>query len=220
MSWEDYVPDFLPAVQSASFVQIGANCGMNTRHCAISGDPVWDYATRCHWRGVAVEAYKPIFRELCDNYLPHPTVWPMHTAVSDARRRAAVFRTGNREANHLLTEHEARRVMSGQRLFGGNVTVDVVRLHDVWAAVLALGVREVDVLVIDVEGEESKLLSSPLPSPPPRMVLYEHLHVAPSDQRRIHKALLSQGYALLADVGLWRGQPANRLYGRRRSRRK
>ena len=50
------------------------------------------------------------------------------------------------------------------------------------------------------------------------MVLYEHLHVAPSDQRRIHKALLSQGYALLADVGLWRGQPANRLYGRRFSK--
>ena len=62
--WKSYFAD--PSLERATFVQIGANCGLNTPVCALGGDPVWTYATQCQWQGVPIEPIPRLFRKLVE----------------------------------------------------------------------------------------------------------------------------------------------------------
>src|SRR5437773_4508030 len=44
-----------------TFVQIGASDG-------VRSDPIHQYVTKYHWRGVLVEPQRDVFRSLCANY--------------------------------------------------------------------------------------------------------------------------------------------------------
>ena len=212
--WEDYVPTYLPkGLRNVYFVQVGAHCGKNTRGCAVGGDPLFDYATKCRWRGLALEPFPPIFTRLCRNYAPWPGVRPLRTAVSDFVG-SATFLTGNKETNHLANKWELQRPRP-------NVTVGVVRLSDVWREVDS---PSVDVLVVDVEGAESKILSAALPHPQPSLILFEHVHLRKDERQLIDHSLTAQGYTQLAEFGYPAGsnlahydnRPINRLYGKPR----
>ena len=217
--WEDYVPTYLPeGLRNVYFVQVGAHCGKNTRGCAVGGDPLFDYATRCGWRGLALEPFAPVFTRLCRNYAPWPGVRPLRTAVSDFVG-SATFVTGNKETNHLAKTWELQRPRP-------NVTVGVVRLADVWREVDA---PSVDVLVVDVEGAEPKVLAGDaLPHPQPILILFEHVHLSDDDQQQIDRSLTAQGYTQLAEFRYPAGSNLanydrrliNRLYGKPRRRKR
>lgn len=88
--------------------------------------------------------------------------------------------------------------------------------------------RGPDLLVIDAEGAEPRILGVPsregdpprdLPTPLPWMILFEHSHLRARDQRAIHATLSRQGYSHITDLKNRdpRGvhmPPANRLYAR------
>ena len=81
--WEDYAPSFLRDLRRVFVVQAGANCGKNTYKCAAGGDPVWEYATACGWRGVMLEPVSYTFSALCYNYDRWPRITPLRAAVSN-----------------------------------------------------------------------------------------------------------------------------------------
>ena len=222
--WEEYVPKYLKSITSGTtFVQIGANCGTNTLKCGLAGDPIWEYATRCGWKGVALEPFSQTFAKLCKNYEPFPRVRPLNAAVSNRSGSARLMTglAGGGEANRLSTNPMGR--MWKARLAGGpSEAVRLLSMHDLWGELRWLRHRrEVDVLVVDAEGEEERILGTgPLPEPVPRLVFFEHKHLKDRQVATIERNLAKQGFERIAEIphvartgALHRG---DMLYGRPR----
>ena len=89
-------------------------------------------------------------------------------------------------------------------------------LDDVWSP------EGVDVLIVDAEGSDERILGyGALPTPLPRLVLFEHVYLSEAQRARIDANLLSQGFERIADLRHMDARGANappqdRLYGRLR----
>ena len=224
--WEDYIRKVIPRrrFEDVTFVQIGANCGKNTFGCAVGGDPIWSYATMCGWHGVVVEPVSYVFKKLCKNYARWPQVIPMRAAISDAPG-ITLMSLGAGEMNKVIMSknHIGAQVRAPRR----NESVPALTLGMLWQQALnATGPREIDILIVDAEGQEEAILAGPggastFPSPPPPLILFERAHLSKRQEKRIDVALRLQGYQLLVmlrngdPVGANRHTPpANSLYGR------
>jgi len=93
-------------------------------------------------------------------------------------------------------------------------TVLVVTLAHLWPG------SGFDILVIDAEGAEAKILSMPLPQPLPRLVLFEIANLKASQLAAINSSLVAQGYEHVHDLhhqDAWAVAhglpPQDRLYG-------
>jgi hypothetical protein len=80
----------LCSLEGVLFVQVGSNSGMDLH------DPVWHYATRCRWQGIALEPVNSTFQRLQNNYAPFPRVQPVRAAVSDRTGRSTRDGDGHR----------------------------------------------------------------------------------------------------------------------------
>lgn len=224
--WEDYIRKVIPRrrFEDVTFVQIGANCGKNTFGCAVGGDPIWSYATMCGWRGVVVEPVSYVFKKLCKNYARWPQVLPLRAAISDAPG-VTLMSLGAGEMNKVIMSknHIGAQVRAPRR----NESVPALTLGMLWQQALnASGPREIDILVVDAEGQEEAILAGPggastFPRPPPPLILFERAHLSKRQEKRIDVALRLQGYQLLVmlrngdPVGANRHTPpVNSLYGR------
>ena len=70
-------------------------------------------------------------------------------------------------------------------------TVNVATLRHLWEQFKP---SKVDLLVVDVEGNEPRVFDHPLPRPRPRLVHFEHAHLSTQQRRSLHFKLISQGY--------------------------
>ena len=112
VQWEDYVPHYLKQVSNVSFVQVGANCGRNTKQCAVGGDPIWNYAASCGWRGIAIEPSPPTFTKLCTNYAAlTPLVKPLNALItSNAPGDAFISNNGEMSSHRPLEQPGTARI--------------------------------------------------------------------------------------------------------------
>jgi hypothetical protein len=207
--WEKYLEVSRPLF----FVQLGANRGKGPH------DPIYDYASRCGWYGLAFEPTAATFGALCKTYAPFPRVRPVRAAVADfegvGRLQHVTRFCPSGECNSLLTK--GMNIAWHQKRAGTNETeqVPVVSLPAVWKEVkewrrdLSLSTGDstpgpaIDIFVVDVEGMEVALLGSTksaLPEPRPRYILWEHKHIPPDGQKKIDARLKEQGYVYVADV--------------------
>ena len=224
VQWEHYVPTYLCSLQDIFFVQIGIACGVNIPRCTTGGDPVWEYATQCQgWQGVAVEPSKKSMSELTSEwaYGSHRNVRPMHAAVGATDGETLV--TSARGAGNFIMSKRAQdrrqRQPERQRVKGPAVeAVRTMSLRSLWADVSPPADKQL-LLVVDAEGSEEDILTSgPIPSPRPRLILFEHAHLTQPARRRIDRHLRAQGYHLVAQlkhmdaVGIRHG-PQDLLYG-------
>lgn len=184
--------------------QLGANRGPGPH------EAIFEYAANCSWRGLAFEPVAATFDLLCRNYEPwRPHVRPVQAAVSNFNGPAQMALINSYcprgECNRLTQRNTTRtgKLMPTEQ-------VEVVTLARVWEElrrVKFLGgckrcAQRVDVLVVDVEGQEEQVLyhGAPFPHPPPRLVLYEDKHLKASQKERIAGRLHSQGYTLIRQV--------------------
>ena len=212
--WEEYVPKYLASAKHVRFVQIGANCGRNARSCAVGGDPVWNYVQSCGWRGLAFEPVPGTFQKLCRNIAAiGGQVRALRAVVSNETGSAWVkisARNGG-ERSHVVPTPAGGIGPSSlvQR-------IPSLSLEDVWSP------EGVDVLIVDAEGSEERILGyGALPTPLPRLVLFEHVYLSEAQRARIDANLLSQGFERVADLRHMDARGANnppqdRLYGRLR----
>jgi FkbM family methyltransferase len=229
--WEEY-REYLPRWPDANFIQVGANCGKNTYGCAVGGDPIWPYATACGWRGVAVEPTSYVYLKLCKNYARWPRVQALRAAVSD-EAGVGWIQLGAGEMNklipassppadpgHLAGHAGSPRTSKPQRAKRPhrNESVPLLTLERL---VRQSGLTRVDILVVDAEGAEQRILATvDLPYPRPSLILFERAHLQMSQKVAIDSRLRSQGYVWIKDVrngdplGSRKSTPAaNRLYG-------
>jgi len=197
----------LCSLEGVLFVQVGSNSGMDVH------DPVWHYATRCRWHGIALEPVNSTFQRLQNNYAPFPRVQPVRAALSN-RAGAQEMVTGigwSGEASRFVWNAREQKWRAGRR---PKERVSTVTLEDVWAMPPVAGAPRVHILIVDAEGEEGKILAGrPLPSPRPELVLYEHKHLERGVQHRINESLHKQGYRLATSIGHG-ANPGDLLYAR------
>jgi len=222
VNWEQFVPAYLPSVVNVTFVQVGANCGKNTRLCAKGGDPIWTYAERCGWRGVAVEPVTATFLELCRNYAATtPWVRPLRALITDKAVMDRVSLMGETSTG-LRLERERLALQNRSVPVSDKTSEPVVglTLRDIWPAEGAA------VLVVDVEGSEVAVLGRHrLPHPAPNLVLFESAQLPPSHLQQIDENLVRQGFNRVADLKHRdrygkKMPPQDRLYGRQRTQRR
>eukprot|EP00316_Scyphosphaera_apsteinii_P013321 CAMPEP_0119317110 /NCGR_PEP_ID=MMETSP1333-20130426/41999_1 /TAXON_ID=418940 /ORGANISM="Scyphosphaera apsteinii, Strain RCC1455" /LENGTH=215 /DNA_ID=CAMNT_0007322949 /DNA_START=56 /DNA_END=700 /DNA_ORIENTATION=- len=160
IKWEDFIGRFLPMITGLFFVQVGAGCGTNSWHCAIGGDPIWLYATRCNWQGVVIEPVESRFGRLCHNYAKYPGITPLRLAVSNYSGWSHILGDGA-ERNSLISSQLSRPDNPHYRLVNESVVVATLDMVWKWQSL-----NVVHILAIDAEGgEESILGHGDLPRP-------------------------------------------------------
>jgi len=197
VAWEKYLDIRSPVV----FVQVGA-------HEGNVGDAMWPYATTCtHWRGLLLEPTRDSFHKLCANYAAHqPRICALKAAASDytGEAKIQIMRNGcpRGQCNHLLNKGDNVRWHHRWARTNQTERVAVITLARVWEELKRVHgpIATVSLLVVDVEGSEDRLLGPPLPSPRPRLVMFEHKHLSMDRQRTINASLLEQGYSYVGGV--------------------
>lgn len=195
--WEQYVD----ASHLSFFVQIGANCGTN-RCAGVRGEPIWTHQMRYEWPGVVVEANPHTFLKLQANYQAYlHRVTPVNVAIGN-RSNGEVLTLycpgqGNSTSERCTAQHKWAKLYNWT---GNAVTTPVWSLADLWSRKVKSTV--VDILAIDVEGNEYDILNLPLPRPRPRTIFFEttgftnnHLNPTGKEKLALVRGLLtSQGY--------------------------
>ncbi|CAK0810279.1 unnamed protein product [Prorocentrum cordatum] len=184
VKWEDYLGEDL---HNINFVQVGGNCGTNLPECAVGGDPIWEYATRFAWKGIVIEPVPRIFAKLSENYKPFPSIKPVHCLVSD-----------HSGAGKIIDHSEISHEISLSRKNG--VEVETFTLVDLWNEKFGSDEKKVDILVVDAEGNEPKILGGPIPEPRPSFVLFEISSLKAEELKSIDDNLHSYGYELVEQL--------------------
>jgi len=180
VKWEDH----LSSMHGVNFVQIGGNCGTNLPECAVGGDPIWEYATRFGWNGVVLEPVPQTFSKLSANYLPYPSVKPVQALVSNHSGVGKIL--GRAETSHEIG-------LSSKK----GVEVPTYTLKKLWKKVYGADKEKVDLLVVDAEGNEPKILSGAIPEPKPKLILFEIASLQQEELDIIDENLQNEGYHLI-----------------------
>ena len=201
--WIDRVIDaFGEAYPSASFVQVGANDG-------VQRDPIREQILRRRWHGLMVEPVPYVFERLVRNYAAIDRVEPVNVAVAD--------RDGTAELHHLPESDDPELWHWYHAL--GSFRRDVVLRHrdlvpDVDERVVSTevpcltfdtlcarhGIRTLDVVQIDVEGYDYEVLRQvDLDRLAPLLVMYEHHHLSPEERADARALLQRAGFEAFAE---------------------
>ena len=200
--WEQYAARACVDLENVYYVQVGANCGANVRRCALGGDPIYEYATQCAgWSGVSIEPVMHTFGELQANYASHPNVLTLRAAIAEeggtdrVPRLSALGKTSEKVSlSRWSAGDDGGTSDDGNSSDGKWEAVPVLTLQQLWQH---LRPSKVDVLVVDAEGREPSILgtAADLPTPQPRLVLFEMSHLGKTQRALIDKRLRAQGYA-------------------------
>ena len=183
------------------FVQIGSNCG--TDSCANCGEPVWKDATHYGWKGTVVEPNPRVFEQLKQNYSPYKNVKAVRTAVCENTGTANLFvpndyttQISSLKKGHL-SKHGSTNI--------NTVQVPCLTLEDFWTQHVTPRHDKVDILDIDIEGMDHKIIHSTSfdkLSPQPTCVLYENAHIPDDEKQQTQRHLKQFGYTRFEP---WRG---------------
>lgn len=160
--WEYYFEN----VYDLYFIHVGAGCGTNA--CMSCGESLWNYQDRFHWSGAVVEPNPVSYRDLDANYVDHPRIRPLWLAISDVDNRTIDFWCNDDSIRCTTNAHWA--TVANFMAFTSHMKVPARTLSGLWKD---LRPTKVDLLVIDVEDAEYRILELPLPKPKPHMIFFE-----------------------------------------------
>jgi FkbM family methyltransferase len=178
------------------FIQVGANVGKNTG----SGDPIWEYVRPCNWSGAVVEPALDTFTNLKINYqdlIDADRVFAFNLGVSNKHGYTKML--GRGEAASLSGEMSESLNQFGD---DNSLVVEVVTIAEIWDKLKSrIPSSGVDILVLDVEGNEANILAlEEFPHPRPTRILFEIAHLNLDTKDKIDEKLRSQGYRQSADL--------------------
>jgi FkbM family methyltransferase len=178
------------------FVQIGANDG-------LTDDPIRQYVTRYHWRGVLVEPQPQVFQALLKNYDQEKQLAFENAAVADNDGTVRLFVADHKDQNANLTVFSSlkkdalMRGLTNPKAAGVQVTVKEVELPalSVRSLLAKHGVTKIDLLQTDVQGYDREIVEQFLGcGVKPTIIHFEHCHTARSALLTLYRKLVEQGY--------------------------
>jgi len=161
-----------------SFVQVGANDG-------IKSDFLHERIVKYHWRGVLVEPIPHIFEQLKKNYADCDGLAFENVAIAEA--------PGERDF-YVCDGHE---VCSGLELInpkdrGRKFTKTTVPCITIDVLFVGHGIETLDILVIDTEGYDGRIIKTMDFRVKPKVLIYESKGLPDNDE--VKQILKSQGY--------------------------
>jgi len=191
--------------RNATFLDVGANDG-------LSGSPVAEFILQKGWRGVMVEPVWHVFERLSENYRGQAGVTLINAAVSDETGyRDFWYLERNTELlpgyDQLGSFDKACLLASAEKMFPGyekylkSQSVPCVAMR-VLPYLLASRKKRFDVVLVDAEGADAMIVRQiDFQVNPPKLIIYEHIHLPKAEQEALGVFLKGHGYTLKSEAG-------------------
>jgi len=198
VGWEDLMDK--DEIQGAQFVVLGANDGVVYANCVKKKspfcEPVANYVRKYDWQGVFLEPVPDTFQRLVSNYEGLPGIEFLNFAVGLETKKITIhYQPGYNTMATTDTQHaheiERMKLPNGEMK---ELSIQAFSLEDLWHR---LQPRKIDVLALDIEGLDYKLLMSnnlAALKPTPRFLMTEFLKISRQDQEKLIAHLGRAGY--------------------------
>lgn len=182
-------PDFF-------FVQVGANDG-------LTDDPIRQYVTRYHWRGLLVEPQPGVFQALLRNYEGEKQLAFENAAVAGEDGTITMFVADHQHETANLTVFASLKKVALVRGLGSRKAAGVrVQVKEVAVPALSVrtllarhGVSAVDLLQTDVQGYDREVVEQFLAAGvKPTVLHFEHCHTPRPALLALYRRLVKEGY--------------------------
>jgi FkbM family methyltransferase len=208
-SLDDFTDKFSRSIQGVTVVQIGANDGINN-------DPIHKFIKRDNWQGVLLEPQKYVFdRYLKPLYKKTKGITPFNAALDVRDGYKPVYKisiSNSRWATGLTSfdrhvleeavrsgyiEKQARKegcpLPDNKEDFISEESVECICTESL---LKKYKLSRIDWLQIDTEGFDFEIIKMfNIGVTVPKVIVYENLHLSPSDQKSCIDYLISSGYA-------------------------
>ncbi len=184
----------LASRRAVGFIQVGA-------HDGVIHDPLWSFRRYPNWSGVLVEPAPGPCARLRENYRPWGDRFRIEEAAVDAHPGSRGFhefvvedgRGDLDQLGSLSPAHLERHAPPG-----ASVSTRTVRCVTLAELGVAHGVSVPDVVVVDAEGHDGRILDTlDLTGAAPAVILYEDVHLEPEERIASKERLEGHGYRTL-----------------------
>jgi FkbM family methyltransferase len=183
----------MPAV----VVQVGSNDG-------LQGDPISELIRENPaWRVLFIEPLPHLFRRLTANYPANPNHSFEKVAIASERGTRLMYYVSDAIKNAMtdvpywydqLGSFDIGHLLKHGDKFAPFIISEEVQCEPLADTLTRNGITDIDLLHIDTEGYDFKILEQVIPSTAPRAVLYEHRHLSRREQSDARKLLRDAGY--------------------------
>ena len=197
------VRDSLKTLETAErqvfFVNIGSNDG-------LAGDPLREFIITRMWEGILVEPVPYVFDRLKKAYRSRPGVSCENVAIAETTgskpfwylRENRILPPGYDQVGSFdrdRVEKYALDLFPGSMEFLDCCEGPCMTLQDLLAK---HSVSHVDVFLIDTEGYDATVVEQIdlMHSPPPSVIIYEHVHLSSADRERCRDRLRTARYEI------------------------
>lgn len=184
------------------FVQLGANDG-------FLRDPLHHFIKKYHWKGILVEPVESYFHKLQQTYAGAKGLIFEKVAMSDSDAPRTIYKIKDHQ-NEVAKWFEGIASLDKAHLLKHRyafpdieefIEAQSVRCMTLQQLLQKHGVKQIDLLCMDVEGHEPVILKQlPRLNLKPKVILYEHKHLK-EDEAQACRTLLSElGYHFSQDL--------------------
>ena len=175
------------------FIQIGAHNGSDD-------DPIREYVTRYHWKGILVEPQPAVFRELVANYHQEPQLVFEHAAVAEKDGTAEMYVPhAEAGAGSLLATFDREVLL---RRVGWHTPIATISVPTLSITTLLRKhrVTRVDLLQVDAEGFDCEIIKMfDYSIAKPRLIRFEHINLSMYQRQECIQRLRDLGYRIAKD---------------------
>jgi FkbM family methyltransferase len=184
------------------FIQVGS-CDGETE------DPIYDFVTRFHWRGILLEPLRHLFAKLLVTYKNQPGLHFENIAISTDVGVKTVYRINSttkegyvpwyERSSSFYKDHLVRQIDTIKADFpDAEIIEEEVVCRPLDYLLTKYNVVKIDLLHIDAEGYDFEIIKMvPFTRIKPNMIFYESAHLSAADKRACEILLVSHGYKLI-----------------------
>ncbi len=189
--FEDIIERYSREIQDFFVLQVGACDG-------VLADPIQKWIRKYNWHGLLVEPQRTEFERLTMNYRDNRNLRLENVAVAETDGLRPLYRVKDNLVKADWQRGIASLVARPKFVKEDMVVTEMVPCVTFTSLLNRHHVERIDLLQIDAEGYDYKLLKSfDFGRIRPRLIRYEHLHLQPTDQRACVLFLKRQGYRIL-----------------------
>jgi FkbM family methyltransferase len=161
------------------FVQIGANDG-------IHADPIHNFIKKYKWKGILIEPQKIYFDKLIENYKDMPQLIFENIAIGLKNEKLELFKVAETEQenwHNLVASLDNSRGDLAWLKNEKHIETETVQVITLPELVQKYSIKKIDLLQIDIEGLEHKILNSDgFFDVKAKIIHYEHKHLTYAEQ--------------------------------------
>jgi FkbM family methyltransferase len=177
------------------FVQVGANDGIRV-------DPIRKYIVEFHWRGILVEPQPKVFDTLRENYRSEPQLHFENAAIAEQDGTLTLYCLDESVDLPVGSAWASFKKDNVRRFLSKDAPVNEFQVPAVSMSTLLAkhGARSVDLLQIDTEGYDGKVLKSWMETGiNPAVIRFEYPLLSRAELHSCLSALADRGYRFLKD---------------------